>query len=152
MYLAALRAYYSPKDQSLALQVSATSKEKASRHALIRRTKRKGTGSHDLLSSSHTREPLSHLALEVTPIQLASWCAGRAEPLSYMPKEHIRVFLFTSTQQMDAMLQRANQGALSTAIAVKQLWDAHRTSWIEVRRLEVELGEGGDHDQPFEGT
>jgi len=69
----------------------------------------------------------------------------------HMPKEHIRVFLFTSTQQMDAMLQRANQGALSTAIAVKQLWDAHCTSWIEVRRLEVELGEGGDHDLPSSG-
>jgi hypothetical protein len=68
-----------------------------------------------------------------------------------MPEEHIRVFLFTSTQQMDAMLQRANQGGLSTAIAVKQLWDAHRTSWMEVRRLEVELGEGGDHDQPYDG-
>src|SRR2546430_15377833 len=43
---------------------------------------RKGTGSHDLLSSSHTREPFSHLALEVSPFQLAPWRAGRAEPLS----------------------------------------------------------------------
>ena len=68
-----------------------------------------------------------------------------------MPEEHIRVFLFTSTQQMDAMLQRANQGKLSTAIAVKQLWDAHHTCWMEVRRLEIELGEGGDHDQPYDG-
>jgi hypothetical protein len=67
-----------------------------------------------------------------------------------LPEEHIRVFLFTSTQHMDAMLQRANQGALSTAIAVKQLCDAHYTSWIEIRRLEVELGEGGDHDQPYD--
>ena len=68
-----------------------------------------------------------------------------------MPEEHIRVFLFTSTQQMDAMLKRANQGRLTTAIAVMQLWDAHRTNWMEVRRLEVELGEGGDHDQPYDG-
>ena len=68
-----------------------------------------------------------------------------------MPEEHIRVFLFTSIQHMDAMLQRANQGGLSTAIAVKQLWDAHHTSWMEVRRLETELGEGGDHDQPYDG-
>ena len=68
-----------------------------------------------------------------------------------MPEEHIRVFLFTSTQQMDAMLQRANQGRLTTAIAVKQLWDAHHTCWMEVRRLEIELGEGGDHDQPYDG-
>ena len=68
-----------------------------------------------------------------------------------LPEEHIRVFLFTSTQHMDAMLQRANQGGLSTAIAVKQLWDAHYISWMEVRRLEIELGEGGDHDQPYDG-
>ena len=68
-----------------------------------------------------------------------------------MPEERIRVFLFTSTQQMDAMLKRANQGGLTTAIAVNQLWDARRTNWIEVRRLEVELGEGGDHDQPYGG-
>ena len=61
------------------------------------------------------------------------------------------MFLFTSTQHMDAMLQQANQGGLSTAITVKQLWDAHCTNWMEVRRLETELGEGGDHDQPYDG-
>ena len=66
-----------------------------------------------------------------------------------VPKEHIRVFLSTSSEQMDAMLSRANQGLLSTAIAVDQLWDKHCISWIEVRRLEVELGAGGDHDQPY---
>jgi hypothetical protein len=68
-----------------------------------------------------------------------------------MPEDHIRVFVFTSTQQMDTLLQRANQGGLSTAIAVRQLWDAHRTSWMEVRRLEIELGEGGDLDQAYDG-
>ncbi|WP_338246873.1 hypothetical protein [Dictyobacter halimunensis] len=68
-----------------------------------------------------------------------------------VPKEHIRVFLFTSTEQMDVMLQRANQEKQSTAITVKQLWDAHSIHWIQVRRLEIELGEGGDHDQPYDG-
>ena len=69
---------------------------------------------------------------------------------SGMPQERIRVFLFTSTCQIDAMLQRANQGRLSTAIPVKSLWDAHSTNWMEVRRLEIELGEGGDQNQPYE--
>lgn len=67
----------------------------------------------------------------------------------------MRVFLFTldtSTQQMDLILKRANQGGLTTAIAVKQLWDARRTNWVEVRRLEIELGEGGDHDQLYDGS
>jgi hypothetical protein len=66
--------------------------------------------------------------------------------------EHIRVFLSSSTEQMDAMLDRANQGLLSTAITVDQLWDRYRVSWIEVRRLEVELGTGGDHDCPYTGS
>jgi hypothetical protein len=52
-----------------------------------------------------------------------------------MQEGHIRAFLFTSTQQMEAMLQRANQGGLSTAMGVRQLRDAQRTSWNEVRRL-----------------
>src|SRR5438552_8820629 len=63
-----------------------------------------------------------------------------------VPREHIRVFLSTSTEQMDAMLSRANQEMLSTALRVDQLWDKHCMSWIEVRRLEIELGQGGDHD------
>jgi hypothetical protein len=66
-----------------------------------------------------------------------------------MPREHMRVFLSTSSEQMDAMLGRENQGLLSTAITVDQLWDSYRVSWIEVRRLEMELGAGGDHDCPY---
>jgi hypothetical protein len=66
-----------------------------------------------------------------------------------VPREYIRVFLSTSNEQMEEMLSRANQGLLSTAITVDQLWDKHCMSWIEVRRLEVELGEGCDHDHPY---
>jgi hypothetical protein len=66
-----------------------------------------------------------------------------------VPREHIRVFLSSSPEQMDAMLSRANQGLLSTTITVEQLWDRRCMSWIEVRRLEVELGAGGDHDCPY---
>lgn len=50
---------------------------------------------------------------------------------------------------MEAMLRRENRGLLSTAITVDQLWDRYRVSWIEVRRLEIELGAGGDHDCPY---
>ena len=69
-----------------------------------------------------------------------------------IPRERIRVFLATSAEQMDWMLNRANQGLLSTAITVDQLWDKHCMSWIEVRRLEIELGSGGDHDLPYTWT
>ena len=64
-------------------------------------------------------------------------------------REHIRVFLSTSPEQMETMLRQENQGWLSTALAVDQLWDRYRVSWIEVRRLEMELGAGGDHDCPY---
>jgi len=66
-----------------------------------------------------------------------------------VPNEHIRVFLSSSIEQMDEMLSRANQGLPSTAVRVDQLWDKHRMSWVEVRRLEIELGAGGDHDCPY---
>ena len=66
-----------------------------------------------------------------------------------VPREHIRIFLSTSPEQMEAMLRRENQGLLSTAITVDQLWDKHHVSWFEVRRLEIELGEGGDHDRAY---
>jgi hypothetical protein len=66
-----------------------------------------------------------------------------------MPREHMRIILSTSPEQMDAMLRRENQGLLSTAITLDQLWDRYRVSWIEVRRLEMELGTGGDHDCPY---
>lgn len=65
------------------------------------------------------------------------------------PKERIRVFLSSSTEQMDEMLNRANQGLPSTAVSVDRLWDKQGMSWFEVRRLEIELGAGGDHDCPY---
>jgi len=66
-----------------------------------------------------------------------------------VPNECIRVFLSSSLEQMDEMLSRANQELPSTALRVDQLWDKHATSWVEVRRLELELGAGGDHDCPY---
>ncbi len=59
------------------------------------------------------------------------------------------MFLNTSPTLMEEMLHRLNQGLLSTAIIVEQLWDKHSASLLEARRLEVELGEGGDYDQPY---
>jgi hypothetical protein len=61
----------------------------------------------------------------------------------------MRVFLSTAPEQMDTMLIGPNQGLLSTALTVDQLWDRHCTSWIEVRLLELELSAGSDHDQHY---
>ena len=93
--------------------------------------------------------------------QSATWC-WQSSPLTSLdgvlgvlklyrcvPREHIRLFLSTSPDQMDAMLCKANQGLLSTAITIDQLYDKHSVGWIEVRRLEIELGAGGDHDCPY---
>ena len=59
------------------------------------------------------------------------------------------MILSTSPEQLEGMLERENQGLLSTALTVDQLWDKYRVSWFEVKRLEIELGAGGDHDQPY---
>ena len=61
----------------------------------------------------------------------------------------MRVILSTSPEQLEGMLRRENQGLLSTTITVDQLWDDYRVNWYEVRRLEIELGAGGDNDQPY---
>ena len=66
-----------------------------------------------------------------------------------LPREQIRVFVITSPHLMDVMLSRANNGLFSTAITPEQLWDSRCMSWIEIRRLEIELGSVGDHDQPY---
>ncbi len=66
-----------------------------------------------------------------------------------MPQEQIRVFVTTSPDLMDVMLSRANKSLLSTAITADQLWDSRCVNWIEIRRLEIELGSSGDHDQPY---
>lgn len=65
------------------------------------------------------------------------------------PREQIRVFLSCSPEALDEMLAHENQGSLSTAITVNQLWDRQRTNWLEIKRLEIELGPAGDHDCPY---
>lgn len=92
--------------------------------------------------------------------QSAKWC-WKSSPLTSLHQvlgllhmyrcipDQFRVILTTAPELMEEMLSRANQGLLSTAITVDQLWDKHRVSLLEVRRLEVELGAGGDHDQPY---
>ena len=69
-----------------------------------------------------------------------------------IPKERIRVFLFSSVEEMDEMLERANEGSPSTAVTVDQLWDKQCMSSLEMRRTEVELGSVGDHDSPYTFT
>jgi hypothetical protein len=133
------------------MHVSTTSKEKASCHALIRRTHRKVVNHMIWYRVALRGEHSAIWSWKSPPFNSLHGVLGILSLYRNMPKEHTRVFLFTSNQHMDAMLQRANQGGQSTAIAVKHLWDAQCTNWMEVRRLEVELGEGGDHDQQFDG-
>ena len=101
----------------------------------------KGAVLHDLLSSGLMGKSSTLTSLDGV--------LGWLHLYRCVPREHIRVFLSSSPEQMDAMLSRANQGLFSTAITVDQLCDRHCMNWFEVRRLEIELGEGGDHDCPY---
>ena len=84
-----------------------------------------------------------------SPLTSLDGVLGMLKLYRCVPREHIRVFLSSLPEHMEAMLWRENQGLLSTAIPVDQLWDRYRVSWIELRRLEMELGAGGDHDCPY---
>ncbi len=78
---------------------------------------------------------------------------GLLKLYSCVPKEHIRVFLSTATEEnLEEMLQRENVGALSTALTVDQLWDKNCMNGLQLRRLELELGAAGDHDCPYTFT
>ncbi len=84
-----------------------------------------------------------------SPLTSLDVVLGLMNMFRWMPKERNRLFLSTSPEQMEALLRRENQGLLSTAVTTDQLWDKHCVGWIEVRRLELELGSGGDHDRPY---
>lgn len=66
-----------------------------------------------------------------------------------VPKDHVRVFLCSSAENMDEMLRRENQGMISTSIPADQLWAERSMSLMEMRRLELELCSTGDHDVPY---
>lgn len=104
---------------------------------------------YDLLSSGLAWLSINHMALEVLSVYLNASGFGLAETISLCTQEQIQVFVSTLPEQMEMMLNRENRGLLSTAQTIEHLWDQHRTSEIEVRRMEIELGRGGDHDTPY---
>ena len=63
--------------------------------------------------------------------------------------ENVRVFFSSSTESMEEMLTRENQGLASTSITVKQLLTNGGINSWEVNRLEMELCSVGDHDVPY---
>ena len=66
-----------------------------------------------------------------------------------MPKERVRVFMASSAEAMDEMLNRQNQGLVSSSITVDEFLQRKLLDTLEVRRLEFELRSVGDHDTPY---
>jgi len=94
--------------------------------------------SDDLLPGGFTGSQSSTWHWKSSPLTSLHPVPGWLQLYRCLPEEKTRVFLASSPEQMDVMLDRVNQGVFSTAITVQQLWDRHRTSEIEVRRLEIE--------------
>ncbi len=68
---------------------------------------------------------------------------------SSMPKEQVRVFMASSAEAMDEMLNRQNQGLVSSSITVDEFLQRKKLDALEVKRLEFELRSVGDHDTPY---
>lgn len=66
-----------------------------------------------------------------------------------LPQDRIRVFFGTSRESMEKMLQRENQGLVSTSVTADQMLDGKSISNLEVARLEMELNEGESVDEPY---
>jgi len=50
---------------------------------------------------------------------------------------------------MDEMLIRANNGLVASFVTVEQFLHGGHVSLLEIRRLELEMDPGGDHDCPY---
>jgi len=68
---------------------------------------------------------------------------------SCMPKERVRVFMASSAEAMDEMLNRQNQGLVSSSITIDEFLQRKKLDALEVKRLEFELRSVGDHDTPY---
>jgi hypothetical protein len=66
-----------------------------------------------------------------------------------IPKEDMRVFFSSSTEGMEEMLSRQNQGLVSNSLSAEQLLTGKSMNSSEVTRLEFELSGAGDHDEPY---
>ncbi len=69
-----------------------------------------------------------------------------------VPKEDVRVFFSSSTEGMEEMLSRQNQGLVSNSVSADQLLTGRSMNLSEIKRLEFELLSAGDHDVPYTFT
>lgn len=70
---------------------------------------------------------------------------------SSVPENAIRIFFSSSPVRMDEMLIRANDGLVSNSVTREQFLQGEhmRMSAAEIKRLELEMRTGGDHDCPY---
>jgi hypothetical protein len=66
-----------------------------------------------------------------------------------VPRTTIRIFFSSSPACMDEMLIRANDGLVANCVTLEQLLQEGQMSSVEVKRLELELHTGEDHDSPY---
>ena len=69
-----------------------------------------------------------------------------------IPKEDVRVFFSSSAEEMEEMLSRQNQGLVSNSVSADQLLSGKSMNSSEIKRLELELRNAGDHDEPYTFT
>ena len=66
-----------------------------------------------------------------------------------IPKTAIRVFFSSSSAFMDEMLSRANDGLGANFVTMEQFLQEGHMNLLEIKRLELEMHTGGDHDCPY---
>ncbi len=74
------------------------------------------------------------------------------EEHKYIPGDAIRVFLSSSSERLDKMLTRANDGLVANSVTAEQFLQYGHMSPIEIKRLELEQNSKGDHDSPYTFT
>ena len=67
----------------------------------------------------------------------------------HLPKDHVRVFFGSSEADMEEMLDRQNQGKMSTSLSAEYVLSTKKVNQQDVRRLALELCTADDHDEPY---
>jgi hypothetical protein len=67
----------------------------------------------------------------------------------HLPKDHVRVFFGASEADMEEMLNRQNEGKISTSLPAEHVLSTKKVNQQDVRRLALELSTADDHDEPY---
>ena len=67
----------------------------------------------------------------------------------HLPPDHVLGFFGATEEDMEDMLNRQNQGKMTTSLPAAQLLSTRKVNQQDVRRLALEVGTSDGYDEPY---